>query len=316
MITIAALIMVAVVVCYVLFGVYVTKTMTWDSLFAGVGLEQPGTVEDYTPPKEVVPLADGEVAVHFLYVGQADCTVIRAGDSVIMIDAGDWYSKDTIFAFLDAYGITKIDHFFLTHPHTDHMGSLASLIKNYEIGQMYFTNHPEDLTPTNTTYTELLQVLFDNHIPTMTTTTGMMVALGLGTMTVVYDPVNGDLNNCSSVLRYEYGDTSFLFMGDAETKVENQMLSYGFVQRADVLKVGHHGTHKATGEKFLRAVKPVYAVVSCGIDNSYGYPKDATMDRLEDAGAAILRTDTMGDIVFISDGQNVRLWNGQEQEAA
>lgn len=312
---VVAAFVVAVLLVYLLVNIYVTKTMTWDSLFAGAGLREPISTEDYEAPKRPLVLAEGEVSVHFLYVGQADCTVILDGDTVVMIDAGDWYSKEAIFGFLDSYGIRRIDYFFLTHPHTDHMGSLAALVQNYEIGQVYFTNHPEDLTPTNTTYTQLLETLFETRTPTMTVTTGMTVPLRYGTVTVDYDPVNNDLNNCSSVLRYSYGETSFLFMGDAETQVEDQMLGYGFAQQADVLKVGHHSSKKATSSRFLQVVQPAYAVISCGINNDYGYPKEEVLSRLDAVGAAVLRTDTMGDIVFVSDGQTVRLWQQQEDAA-
>lgn len=300
---------VVLAVC-LLFSVYVTRTATWDDIFARVGLNR-----NTAKPGQTIQLADGEAAVHFLDVGQADCTVIRAGRTVVMIDAGDWYASAAIVDFLDRYGITRVDHFFLTHPHTDHMGSLSDILRSYDIGQVYFTNHSEDLTPTNATYAELLRTLADTKTPTMITTTGLTVELDTGTITVAYDPVNNDLNNCSMVLRYEYGGTSFLFMGDAEGTVEKQMIEYDLVKQTDVLKAGHHGSKKATTSPFLEAVDPEYAVISCGADNDYGYPKEEVLARLEQAGADVVRTDTMGDIVFISDGSRLRLWNA-EQEAA
>lgn len=102
-----------------------------------------------------------------------------------------------------------------------------------------------------------------------------------------------------------YGETSFLFTGDAEYEAEHAVLDTGADLSATVLKVGHHGSDTSTCYPFLRAVMPQYAVISVGAGNSYGHPSDNTLSKLRDAGAEIFRTDLQGDIVCTSDGKNV-----------
>lgn len=113
-----------------------------------------------------------------------------------------------------------------------------------------------------------------------------------------------DRNNGSIVAKICYGQTSFLFTGDAERKEEQELLDAGFDLSATVLKVGHHGSKNSTTYPFLRAVMPKYAVISVG-DNSYGHPTEAALSRLRDADSTVLRTDLDGDIIIKSDGTAV-----------
>ena len=121
------------------------------------------------------------------------------------------------------------------------------------------------------------------------------------------DPEAEDTNNTSIILRVSYGATSFLFMADAETPVEQALLDAGTDLSATVLKVGHHGSSTSTSYRFLNEVMPRYAVISVSKDNSYGHPHEKILSRLEDADARILRTDELGDILFVSDGKTVSL---------
>lgn len=113
-------------------------------------------------------------------------------------------------------------------------------------------------------------------------------------------------NNMSLVLRVEYGDTSFLFMRDAERAAEQSIIEAGYVLQSDVLCVGHHGSDDATSYPFLYEVMPNYAVISVGKDNSYGHPDGNTLSRLRDADVTVFRTDLQGDIICTSDGQTIK----------
>ena len=117
----------------------------------------------------------------------------------------------------------------------------------------------------------------------------------------------GDLNDYSVVLRLAYGADSFLFTGDAEETSEEEMLSRGYTLSATVLKCGHHGSETSTSQPFLDAVRPQYAVISCGVDNDYGHPDQVTLDRLEAAGAEVFRTDLQGTIVASTEGSGVTM---------
>jgi beta-lactamase superfamily II metal-dependent hydrolase len=113
------------------------------------------------------------------------------------------------------------------------------------------------------------------------------------------------MNDYSIVCKLTFGNTSFLFSGDAETISENEMLSNGFDLKADVLKIGHHGSNTSTSSQFLKAVSPKYAVISVGKDNSYGHPAEEILSKLAEANVIIYRTDEVGTIIATSDGNTI-----------
>lgn len=114
-----------------------------------------------------------------------------------------------------------------------------------------------------------------------------------------------DLNDYSIVLRVEFGSKSFLFTGDADTKSENEQLEKGLSLKADVLKVGHHGSRTSSAQRYLDAIAPSYAVISLGTGNTYGHPHSEAMTRLLGTGAVIYRTDLNGTIIFTTDGSKI-----------
>jgi competence protein ComEC len=116
-----------------------------------------------------------------------------------------------------------------------------------------------------------------------------------------------DPNNYSIVIKLEYGQTAFLFTGDAETASEREMLEKKYDLKADVLKVAHHGSTSSTSPAFLKAVSPKYAIISAGKDNQYGCPDSIILNRLNTYGAEICRTDECGTIIATSDGKTIRI---------
>jgi hypothetical protein len=141
---------------------------------------------------------------------------------------------------------------------------------------------------------------------------GDTFTLGEASVTVVaVNSVPEDTNNTSIVIRIVYGDTSFLFTGDAEQETEEKILESGQDIESTVLKVGHHGSSTSTSQAFLDAVSPTYAVISCGKDNSYGHPHSETLAKLASAGVEVLRTDELGDIYCTSDGTEVTFSYGE-----
>jgi competence protein ComEC len=114
-----------------------------------------------------------------------------------------------------------------------------------------------------------------------------------------------DLNDTSLVLMITYGQKRFLFTGDMEKYAEQQLLASGVNLKADVLKVGHHGSYSSTHQRFLDEVDPDYAVISCGRDNEYGHPHNDPVTRLKNADVELFRTDLMGNVVLVTDGQTI-----------
>ncbi len=301
--------------------VYGTGTLSWEEIFSFVGLH-PGTAQTQTgaEPDETAaaaePLAPDEAAVTVLDVGQGDAILIETPKETVLIDGGDAYAADTLCGALRARGIERLDYVFLTHPHRDHFGGLTAVFRQFEIGRLYMTSWPPDETPTNTAFLEFMQAAADCGLDVWIASPGDQIALDLGTLTVLFAGGFSELNDCSIVLDYTYGETAFLFMGDAGFQVENRLLEDGLPGEYSLLKAGHHGSRYSTGEAFIERVSPAYVAVSCGRDNQYGYPTQEFVERVEAVGAQLLRTDLDGSLRFISDGVSLRAETQKQDEEA
>ena len=164
----------------------------------------------------------------------------------------------------------------------------------------------DEETDTNTqTYTDVLDAIETKNVPVTVPVKGQTFQLSDAAVSVIAAQQADDLNNTSIVLKATYEDTSFLFMGDAETEVENAILSAGTNVKSNVLKVGHHGSSTSTSSTFLAAVSPDAAVISCGAGNSYGHPSATTLQKL--TGVPVWRTDLNGTIIAMTDDQTCRL---------
>ena len=255
------------------------------------------------------PDEGGAVSVHFIDVGNADCALIECADGAILIDAGEYDDFQKIAAYLNERGVERLNYVIATHAHGDHMGAMDDVILKYKVDEL--------IIPTKAVnekfYNDVIKaarnrgVLYRTAAPgeTLAFPTGKLVVLDDGCDTSVDESESEELNNNSYVLKFTYGETSFLFTGDAERKYENEMLDKGEDVDADVLKVSHHGSNDATCNDFIKAVTPKYAVIPVGRDNSYGHPSKKTVSRLTNAGAEVYRTDELGDIVVTTDGKNI-----------
>lgn len=258
----------------------------------------------------------GELSVHFIDVGQGDCTLVMMPDGKnMLIDAGNKENSDDISDYLSANGVKKIDYAVATHPHADHIGSMADIISQFDVGKIYLPDAPH----TSKIYDDMLNAISQKGIEAVQAKSGVCVQSGDGITIDLLAPVcdeYSELNNYSAVVKLTYGKTSFLFMGDAQKRSENEILSLGENVRADVLKCGHHGGATSSGEAFLRAANPKYAVISCGKGNSYGHPHAEVLTALKQVGADVLRTDLLGSIVITSDGDKVTVQNKYEPQNA
>jgi len=177
------------------------------------------------------------------------------------------------------------------------------------IGEVIMPDKPH----TTVTYRNLMNAIDEKNVPVTIAEVGQVFDLGDAKVQVLApkDVGGNDLNEVSVVLRVTFGETVFLFTGDADVKSENAQLSSGLPLNADVLKVGHHGSRTGSTANYLNAVAPVYAVISCGTGNTYGHPHAEVMTRLNDRNIAIYRTDELGTIIFVSNGKTITI-NGEE----
>ena len=228
------------------------------------------------------------LSVTFIDVGQADSILITNNNHNMLIDAGN---KE----------ITSFDYVVATHPHEDHIGGMDDIINNFDIDTFYMT----DAKTTTKTFLDVLNSLEDKNLNYTVPQANETFKLGDADLKVLYSSssCSNNLNMCSIVIRLDFKDTSFLFMGDAPSEVENKLLDKNI--DADVLKVAHHGSAYSTSDKFLEKVSPTYAVISVGANNSYNHPGAITINKLKNMGVDILRTDKKGSITFKSDGSKL-----------
>lgn len=242
--------------------------------------------------------------VHYIDVGQADSILIQQGPNTMLIDAGNNEDEETIIKYLKKQGIKKLDVIIGTHPHEDHIGSMDAVIESFDIGKVYMPK----VTSNTKTFSDVLEAVKRKGLKISLPTLGTTFKIGNASCTILapngtkYD----DLNNYSIVVKVTYGKNSFLFSGDAEAISEMEMVNKKYNLKADVLKLGHHGSSSSTCANFLNVVNPKYAVVSVGKGNKYGHPTKGTMDRIKAKKITVYRTDESGTIIATSDGKNIK----------
>lgn len=257
-------------------------------------------------PSEVA-LGISNIKVFYLNVGQGDSEFIEfPNGQTMLIDASTNEYGQAICGFISSIGHSKIDYLVATHPHADHIGGMNSVLSNFEIGTLYMPN-----VSTNTkTYENFLSLILEKNINVIETTPGYTILSDNGLSVDILAPLNtkySGLNNYSAVIKIVYGNTSFLFMGDAESESEDEMLAQYSVSElnANVIKLGHHGSSTSSLPNFIQAVSPQTAVISCGADNKYGHPTEETLNTLSQFGITTYRTDMNGNVIIESDGNQL-----------
>lgn len=246
----------------------------------------------------------GELYVHFLDVGQGDAIFLQLPDGrTILVDAGPNGAGQNVVSYLRKQGIKRIDYLIGTHPHADHIGGMDDVIRSFEIGKVYLPRKGN----TTKTYEDMLLALREKGLRINEAKAGVSLLDGEGLTVRFVAPCGSgyeSLNNYSAVLRVCYGDVAILLTGDAEKESEQEMLASGADLKADLLKVGHHGSYTSTSAHFLRAVDPKFAVISVG-ENDYGHPHQVTLKKLNKAGVQVYRTDRSGTVIFRTDGKTL-----------
>lgn len=257
--------------------------------------------------KNNVPIVSNieTLEVHYIDVGQGDCTLLSCGGQTMLIDCGDDSHGIAVQSYLNKQDIKYIDYLVLTHPDADHIGGAPVIITKFDIGQIYMSDYEKE----NQTYEKLLNSMEYRYYSWTTPTVGDTILLGSTKLTFIGPVTEYDSPNDSSLcLIAQNGETSFLFSGDAEDRAEMDMLLSGADVNVDVYKVAHHGSSSSSSTAFLSAMHPKYAVISCGKDNDYGHPHRSVIDSLESMEMNIFRTDKQGSIIATSDGEKI-LWN-------
>ena len=260
------------------------------------------------------PKREGEVRVHFIDIGQGDSALIEGPTGKrVLIDSGPSQSGGALKAYLRAVGATELDMMINTHPHADHIGNAAALVREMTVRLVLDSGFAHPIKQ----YRDLLDAVEETKTPIRIARRGRSIDIGGGASLELLGPeeplISGsrsDPNSNSVVFRLTFGGQSALFTGDAEEETEERLLKTPERLRAGLLKVAHHGSRHASGDHFLDAVSPVAAVISCSDRNRYGHPAPETLGRLERRGVRHWVTALSGSLVAETDGRVWRL-NGE-----
>jgi len=252
-----------------------------------------------------------ENGVHFIDVGQGDAALVKTDDANILIDAGPGISASELKRYLDNQNVTTIDYFITTHPHEDHIGGADDVIYNYQVKNVIMPYIPESEMPTTKVFENMLDAIEEKKVNVIQAKPGDKYDFGEDYFEIL-GPVEEykDLNMLSVITRFSVDGKKFVFTGDAEKESELDTLREFPDLSADVLKVSHHGSSTSSDEKFIKALSPDIAIISCGEDNNYGHPHDETVDLLEKYNIDFYRTDEEGGVVITIENNQIYV-NGE-----
>jgi len=254
-----------------------------------------------------------ETNIIFLDVGQGDATIIQFQDGrAMLIDAGQRdhfhdYGEKVVVPVSKYLGIERFNWVVWTHPHSDHIGGMITVLEEMPVDTVWDTQCLYD----SRNYHQLLKWVKGKEIPYYQPNRGDVFNIDQSTSIQIFspDPSAGhetNINNMSIVMRLEIGDLGFFFTGDIEKEVDELLYPLKDFMKSDLLKVAHHGSITSTTEFDLEYIQPKIAVISVGERNKFDHPSEETIQRLENIGAKIYRTDKLGAIWFKTDGQKIK----------
>ena len=250
---------------------------------------------------------EGELILTMIDVGQADSFLLVQNGKTMLVDCGTRSTGKDVVSYLNEQGISRLDYVIGTHPHDDHMGGMYDVITNFEIGKIIMPGVEAGKVTTNW-YVKLMQEIKQGAYELEYAKLGTTYDLGDASFKII-GPIETDesnLNNYSIVLKVTFGDMDIIMTGDAETKVESDIIESGEALGAEILKVGHHGSDTSSSNEFLDAVSPLYALISTKVGNKYEHPIKTTMQKLEERKIEVYRTDENGTVVATITANDVK----------
>lgn len=258
------------------------------------------TTTTTTEPEDVIP-ENSSFSIHYIDVGQADAALVECDGEYMLIDGGNVGDSSVMYSVLKQANVDHLEIVVGSHAHEDHIGGIPGAL-NYADADLILSPVTSGDTDAFNDFKKYAEQKGNGlTVPNV----GDTYELGSADIEILGVNASSDTNNSSIILMIEYGETRFLFTGDAERDAEQAVLNRGTDLSATVLKVGHHGSDTSTSYVWLNAILPEYAVISVGEGNSYNHPTDAVLSRLRDADVKTYRTDLNGDIFVKSDGKTV-----------
>ncbi len=258
-------------------------------------------------------LDEQKMDIIFMDVGQGDAAIVMLpNDKTMLIDAGqrnhfEDMGNEIVLPVLEFLNIKKLDWVVMSHPHSDHIGGIISVLNKVEIDTIWDSFIPYS----SWTYKNIIETVVDKNIKIIHPRQGQTMRLSENVFLEFFAPdslfasTQRNVNNASIVFKLTYGKTSVLFTGDLEHEGDQFLLQYEHMLKADVLKVAHHGSITSSTASLLDVIKPDLAVVSVGRKNKFKHPSQIVMDRFKARSIQIHRTDVKGALWLQSDGRNI-----------
>ncbi len=244
----------------------------------------------------------GKFVSHFIDVGQGDSEFLELPDGkTMLIDTGEYDQSKTVGDYISSLGYKKIDYLVATHPHSDHIGAMADIIKTFDIGEIYAPK----VSHNTKTFENFLDAVASKGLQINTAVKGTIIYDAEGLKIEILSPCENtdydDLNDWSIILKATFDNNVFLYTGDASASV----IKKAQAGEIDVLKVGHHGSKTSTSNELIESLNPKWAVIEVGANNDYGHPHSKALKALQKYGVTIYRTDQNGTCTATSDGTNI-----------
>ena len=249
----------------------------------------------------------GALIVHFIDVCEGDCILIQMPNNInILVDTGNLSAGYKVEQYLKSKSISRLECIVVTHMHPDHVGGIFNFLPQHRANIIYYNGYsPKD----NEFFFELINLTKDLNIPMRILNEGNKLFFGEVTLDVLspIEPLSGDMNGDSIVLRIIFSKISFLLTGDLNINGEKRLIEAACILKSDVLKVGHHGAEDASSEEFIDKVRPKIAILSVGKNNRYGYPSNVVIERFKRKKIPLDRTDIDGTIIIQTDGNIISI---------
>lgn len=243
-----------------------------------------------------------DTTIHFLDVGQGLSVLIQSNNEVLIYDGGGRDSSSFVVAYLKSHNIDTIDYFISSHYDEDHVSGLIGCLNVFNINHVIASNYVYD----SSLYESFMNKIEQKHLTIDYPSVGSNYPFGSGFFTILApSEIVPDSNNNSIVIKLTFNNISLLLLGDAEIPIETAMLSSGYDLHSTIFCPAHHGSASSTSYELLSAASPEYAIISCGTNNRYGHPHQKTMDKLQEYGIPVFRTDLQGTILAETDGSSI-----------
>lgn len=254
--------------------------------------------------------------LHFLDVGQGDCTLLLHEEYAVLIDGGEYENGSFIRSYLKEHGVEKLDLMVASHRHSDHLGGLTAVLEEVEVTEILINPDRNSEDVDSFAQTIFLDAAAEQDLTVTVAQAGMTYSFEDMHITVLSAfSENTDENEHSVVLTASCEGITALFTGDIGGAAEKELVQAGCLSDCDILKMAHHGSNYSNSDTFLHVISPEVAVVSCGVDNMYGHPGADALYRFAAIGADVYRTDLNGTVqITCSAGKINVITDGKDRE--